>query len=900
MRRVAACIAVAAACALPAAASAQVKPYRADDGGGFRNVLPPGSNGLANGPELVAFLSTGARPAHNDDQRDMYADLVYAVPGLKDSDLDRFFKDASFGVKPEDVARTYQPREDVTVVRDASFGVPHVYGSTRDGAMFGLGYVTAEDRLFFIDVLRHLGRAQLSSFAGGAQGNRNFDRDQWALAPYTEADLQKQIELGVATYGAEGELVKRDSENYVAGVNAYISEAQMNPGMMPGEYPAIGRPQGPDPWKPTDIIATAALVGGIFGRGGGGELGSAVVRQDFEHRFGRKRGARYWSDFRSGDDPEALPTVRKTFKHNTPPKKARGVAMPDRGSVENVPIVSAGGTAEARGQHTGILGPGFKAAFPRSASNALLVSARKSASGRPLAVFGPQTGYFAPQILMEQDVHAPGLDARGVAFPGTNLYVQLGRGRDYAWSATSAGNDNIDTFAVELCESDGRQATRNSRNYLFRGTCTPMEVLQRTNSWEPNLADSTPAGSETLTALRTKLGIVFATATIRGKPVAYTRLRSTYFHETESAGGFSDLNNPDKIRGPQDFQRAAARIGYTFNWFYADHRSIAYFNSANLPLRPRGWHPDFPMHASMEWRSWDPDRWAAPYEGPATHPQVVDQAYLTNWNNKQAPGYRADDGRFNYGSVDRGQLLDDRVRAGTAGAKKMTLTQLVEAMEDAGTVDLRGDKDLPLALALLGKPNNARLADAVAKLRAWNAGGSHRRDLDRDGRYEHSEAIAIMDAWWPRWVRAQFEPLLGRSLYRRIVSHQGLDNEPHNHGDHLGSAYDDGWYGFVHKDLRRLLGRRVRGWTRTWCGGGSRRLCRRDLEDALAEALDEVAAGKMYQGDSVCRGAGRDGDQRCWDSVWFRPLGGVTQPVIPWINRPTFQQVVEVQGPAPR
>jgi len=30
--------------------------------------------------------------------------------------------------------------------------------------------------------------------------------------------------------------------------------------------------------------------------------------------------------------------------------------------------------------------------------------------------------------------------------------------------------------------------------------------------------------------------------------------------------------------------------------------------------------------------------------------------------------------------------------------------------------------------------------------------------------------------------------------------------------------------------------------------------------------------------------------------VMFRPLGAVTQPLIPWINRPTFQQVVEVQS----
>jgi hypothetical protein len=44
----------------------------------------------------------------------------------------------------------------------------------------------------------------------------------------------------------------------------------------------------------------------------------------------------------------------------------------------------------------------------------------------------------------------------------------------------------------------------------------------------------------------------------------------------------------------------------------------------------------------------------------------------------------------------------------------------------------------------------------------------------------------------------------------------------------------------------------------------------------------------------VCKKAGRDGDQKCFDSVMMRPLGAVTQPLIDWINRPTFQQAVEI------
>ena len=170
---------------------------------------------------------------------------------------------------------------------------------------------------------------------------------------------------------------------------------------------------------------------------------------------------------------------------------------------------------------------------------------------------GPQTGYFNPQILMEIDIHAPGIDARGAAFAGVNLYVQLGRGRDYTFSATSAGQDIIDTFAVRPLRA-GRACSLHPLEALrFRGRCLPMEVLERTNSWTPNLADSTPAGSETLRTERTKLGIVTARATVRGKPVAYVSLRSTYMHEVDSALGFADFNDPGKIRSARDFQRAA-------------------------------------------------------------------------------------------------------------------------------------------------------------------------------------------------------------------------------------------------------------------------------------------------------------------------------------------------------
>src|SRR3954469_23064501 len=182
--------------------------YQAHDGKGFRDILPPGTRGRYNAVELAAFLASGQTVPHCCDQLGMYRDLVYATPGLTAAQVPSFFKDSSFGVAPGQAERTYSPRSDVTIVRDKAFGVPHVYGSTRDGAMFGLGYAGAEDRLFFMDLLPHAGRAELASFAGGA--NAAQDAEQWTVAPYTEADLQRQADQLDDVLGPTGAVIQRN------------------------------------------------------------------------------------------------------------------------------------------------------------------------------------------------------------------------------------------------------------------------------------------------------------------------------------------------------------------------------------------------------------------------------------------------------------------------------------------------------------------------------------------------------------------------------------------------------------------------------------------------------------------------------------------------------------------
>src|SRR3954471_19589445 len=747
---------------LPATAlAASPQPYGTNDSGGFRNVLPPGEAGVANAFALAQFETSGAYPKHYTDQEPLYEDLLYASPQLTEADVPKYYKDATFGVKPEDVESTTTPRPGVVIVRDKQYGIPHIYGDTFNDVEYGAGYAAAQDRLFLIDILRHTGRAQLSSFIGGAEGNRAQDRTQWALAPYTDADLQKQIDMGLQKYGADGQKLKSGGEAFVAGINTYIDEALMDPTKLPAEYAALGKT--PEHFSLTDVIAEASLIGGIFGKGGGAEVKSALVLRELEKRFGVRKGRRAWADFRSKNDPEAPTTIRgRRFNYQTTsPFAAKGLALPEPGSVTFTPAGPPVAAPSIRDRSIGAqLVRQILRRLPH-ASNWELVSARESANGHAIGVLGPQVGYYVPQILMEEDLHGPGIEARGATFPGVNLYVQLGHGRDYAWSATTATSDNVDTFAEVLCQDEV--------HYLYRGECRAMEKLDVANSWTPNAADQTPPGSETLTAYRTVHGIVYARGKVGGKDVAFVTARTTYFHEADSAVGFLRLNDPGVIKDPQSFRQAIDRINFGFNWSYIDADHIAYQLSGAYPYRTNGTSPDFPILGTGEydWQGFNPDTYLMATVPMEQRPNAVDPPYLVSWNNKQAPGWAAADDKFSFGPVFRSQMIEQRIKDGFAGGETMMISQLVQAMEEPASQDLEAWALMPILRRALGTPSDPSLQDAMTLLRGWAATGGHRRDLDKNGHYDDDAAVTLMDAWWPRMLDAIYKPVLGDDPFKQ-------------------------------------------------------------------------------------------------------------------------------------
>ncbi|MCC9312412.1 penicillin acylase family protein [Kitasatospora sp. RB6PN24] len=912
----AATLAAALLAAVPGAVTAQAATGRVTAANDYcadqcSDILPPGENGNATLADILANKVFGTKPGHTDDQLGPYASLASSYPGLTNDKLNNFFNDASFGVPAGQITSTSNPRPDVTIVRD-NVGVPHITGTTRYGTEFGAGYAAAQDRLWVMDLFRHVGRGELSSFAGGAAANRQLEQSFWQAAPYTEAELQAQID-SLANQNDRTKQALADAQAYVDGINQYISESY-NGRYFPGEYDLTGQVNAItnagsiQPFKLTDLVALASVIGALFGSGGGGELQSAAVKQAAEARYGTAVGDQLWLSLREANDPEAVATVHdgQSFPYALPPDNPQGVAMPDAGSVvpEQLIYNATGSATSSTTTATGVL-PGNLLTAKHGMSNALVVSGKYTASGHPVAVFGPQTGYFAPQLLMLEELQGPGISARGAAFAGLSFYVELGRGQDYAWSATSAGQDITDTYAVPLCTTDGSPVTLAAESYLYHGVCTPFDKLERDDSWSPTTADSTPAGSYSLVMYRSNYGLVTARGKVGGQPVAFTSLRSSYKHEADSIVGFQMLNDPSVVTGPAGFQQATQNINYTFNWFYADSQHTAYYNSGNNPVRAPGVDAGLPIMAqpAYEWQGFDPATNTAQYTPPSQHPQSVDQDYYVSWNNKQAADYGS--AGFGDGSVHRANLLDSRVKALVAkgGVTRASLTQ---AMEDAAVTDLRGEDVLPDLLKVINSApvTDPQLASVVQELTAWQASGSKRLETSAGSHaYTDATAIQVMDAWWPLVADGIMHPGLGDQAYTALTGALQINESPsggqtgatsgsvsaNESIPHKGSSFQYGWWSYLDKDLRSVLGQPVAGpLSQQFCGGGQLAACRTVLLNTLQQAAAEPAS-QVYPGDSSCSA----GDQWCADAIIQRPLGGITDATTTWQNRPTYQQVVE-------
>jgi acyl-homoserine lactone acylase PvdQ len=765
------------------------------------------------------------------DQAALYDGLTPLGGKVGPADLMRWFKPETLGLGGLKAVRTEKlPRTGVVIQRD-KWDVPHVSGKTQADVEYGTGWATAEDRGLLLELIRGPARAAALDIPGIDPISLALSGKTFVPSPQTEAFLAKQLDL-LRAQGPLGRHFVTLLQAYVAGINAY--------------YKSVGTPI--EPYTPNDVIAAAALIAARFGANGGTEVSRSMLLSALEKKLGGAKGRQVFSDLRSANDPEAPVSVPGSFPQESPSSTADGSVIVDDGSFKPVPL-----------------------AVPQIApasttmSNALLVGASRSATGHPLFVAGPQVGYFFPEFFMEVDMEGGGFATRGALFPGVP-FVVIGRGLDDVWSATSSQADNTDVFIETLCGDD--------THYMYKGTCRAM------TTFDAGVLSASGSPDQPVIFRETVHGPVEGYATVDGTRVAVSLERSTRGRELLSTKSFFQLDT-NQVSSAQSFVKAMAGVEFSFNWFYADDRDIAMYSSGRLAVRAPGTDPALPTDGSgaYDWRG---------FLTPAQHAQAISpkSGEILNWNNKPAANVGASDDNWSFGPIQRVQLLQKQLDSRKG---KLTLADVASAMNGAATQDLRAVLLLPDVAAVLqtGPAPDPRAAQMLQLLEAWAANGASRIDLNLDGKIDDPGA-AIMDAVWNRWADAVMTPVLGPALVSRLADLH-IRSDDANSG---GSSYIDGWYGYVDKDLRTLLGKPVKGAFSThYCGAGDLAACRASLWAALDAAGAQLAAA---QGP----------DPAAWRADATAERIKFTSEILPttmrWTNRPTFQQVVTFSGHRPR
>jgi acyl-homoserine lactone acylase PvdQ len=801
--------ATAVALLVPALVSAASSAKPKDYASLALNVLPPGQSG-DSGP-------------NSTDQLALYDGLTPLWNAVSSSNLHKYFKPETFGLtgkaqRTEDVGRP-----GLKIVRD-KWDVPHVTGKTRADVMFGAGYVTAEDRNLLMQLVRGPSRIAALDVPGVDAFSLALSGRIFIPSQQAEDFLASQYQV-LESQGAKGRKVIADIDAFVAGVNGFIQKSGL-------QIPA---------WNRNDFVASAALIGGIFGVAGGDEVRRSEYLSALQTKMGGAEGRQVWDNLRQVKDLDSPTTLPGTFSYG----EAAGSALPGNDVVDD-------------GSFQPLEPGGAKLAHHRleSMSNALLVSAKKSVSHHPIFVAGPQVGYYWPEFLNELDLHGGGIDTRGASFPGIG-YVVIGRGKDYAWSAMSSNSDIVDEFVETLCNGD-------DLHYVHGAQCLPMGTFNagvlkgRGGQLDQQLIFHT-----------TVHGPVVGYATVGGTRVAISRQRSTYGRELASALAFADLDT-NKVTSAKSFFTVMNQEEFSFNWVYADNKDIAFYSAARLPKRAAGVDIGLPTIGTgqYDWQGFEP-------LSAHAHGMNPPSGYILGWNNRPAKGYSAADDQWSWGSIHRVQLLQKALSRFT----RQSASSTVGAMNQAATQDLRSVLVWPAIKAMLahGTSPSARDTQMVAILDAWLNRGASRLDGDLDGKIDDPGA-AVMDAAWTPIANAVMSTKLG-SLTDRLAELIPRSDNPSSHG----SSFDSGWYGYVKDDLSAS--------TPVYCGAGNESAC----AASLWAAVD--AAGNGLQAAQGANPAAWRADATT-ERITFVP--GLLGKTMRWTNRPTFQQVISFSRHRPR
>lgn len=681
------------------------------------NVVPPGESG---------FVGATGSQRNTADQLPLYAAWQYKPMQ---------FDTSSGGVHPGgDV--------NVTVARD-HYGVPRIDARDDRELFYGMGYAMGQDRLWQMEVSRHVGEGTLAQLLGAT----GLPSDE-LVRRTTEGSARN------AEFTSLPAPVQRDLQRFTDGVNQAMTEAQGDPSKLPAEF-ALFKDLPIAPWTVGDTLAYQEYAGRFFGEFGMTELLAARVRQDLVGRLGQTAAAAAFNDLYCLNDPRAphtIPDTDGTFpRHVAGPPPANATPC-GTGSTGDQNAVLSGDHLTADAQQLQQELQGFKdeqhrLQLPRLGSNALLLSGSRTADGNPLLYSGPQTGFSAPGLFWEAEVHDPSRDARGVFVPGIPVMV-IGRNASAGWGVTSGLDVNADTFVDQLDPTNSF--------YVHNGVQVPVqsqvETIPCTNS--PLGGPPCPSPADTITVWRDP---------IHGPALMNPDASHQLFVTDSAADGhfaqsFMAWDQATLQHRAAAFGASLAPFALSFNFFFADAaREIAYYHVGRYPIRPSNIDPRLPIPGS------GPDDWQG-FERYQDQPHDINPSTgaLANWNNKPARDWVskatvAGSGAPAVWGVDNQVVPLQRL---VSSAVNTTVSQFEQFPRDVAYLDNMALVLRPVLAAALARSSDPQLAGLAPALAAWDSSRDH---VDGAGNYD-TPAIVFFDRWLEYMVRDTLGPALGNDL----------------------------------------------------------------------------------------------------------------------------------------
>ncbi|MGP8176269.1 MAG: penicillin acylase family protein [Terracidiphilus sp.] len=327
----------------------------------------------------------------------------------------------------------------VTVRRDAH-GVPHIEAATQDDLFLAQGYVTAQDRLWQMDVYRRNANGELAEVFGSSQ--LEHDKAQRVLQFRNTA---RRIYASLSPFD------RARLEAYARGVNLFIAQHQ---DALPPEFRLFG--YRPRPWNGVDSLS----IGMMLVQG---------LDTHWEVKLSRERIAAKLHNEKLENDLYPVGSWRDRPPTGIAPHLGQPQPTPpprtgndeddeddDEPSETRIPPASAPDFGALSGLNALPGLPGGPACDGCAyGSNNWVVAGKHTASGRPLLANDMHLSVNEPDIwyvadLKSADSHgSPGFHAAGVTLPGA-LGVIAGHNEHVAWGFTSLYADVQDLYIEKL------------------------------------------------------------------------------------------------------------------------------------------------------------------------------------------------------------------------------------------------------------------------------------------------------------------------------------------------------------------------------------------------------------------------------------------------------------------